>query len=100
MQKEVSTHHGQGKICNVLKLESAIPSNLMAPIIYCFCSNCSCPASALVSLASGQEEEEGGENMDQGQRVTRMELERNTSSMELLLFLLVLICLILGISSP
>ena len=73
-------------------------SNLMAPIIYCFCSNCSCPASALVSLARGQEEEEGGERMDQGQRVTRMELERNNSSMESLLFLLVVLCLMLGMS--
>ena len=73
-------------------------SNLMAPIIYCFCSNCSCPASALVSLARGQEEEEGGERMDQGQRVTRMLLERNNSSMESLLFLLVVLCLMLGMS--
>ena len=36
--------------------------------------------------------------MDQGERVTRMELERNNSSMESLLFLLVVLCLMLGMS--
>ena len=72
----------------------------MAPVIYCFCSNCSCPAMALVTLMQSYDKQNELSFHKVGRPVRVIDRKSSnsdiSSNIEALVILVLLVCILLG----
>ena len=73
----------------------------MAPIIYCFCSNCSCPATALITLVTSyQRDKDAPDYQTMSRPASLADMEKNNSNIrsniESAIVIMLLVFLMLG----